>query len=48
MVEFIGSLYREEQILLLARAWEQANDFAGRWPDMSKLAEPGAGTGGGG
>jgi len=36
-VEFVGQLYREDAILRLAHAFEQATDHHKQWPDLSKL-----------
>ena len=36
-VEFVGQLYREDAILRLGHAYEQATDHHKQWPDLSKL-----------
>lgn len=37
MVEFTGALYREDAILRVALAFEQATRWHTQWPDLSKL-----------
>jgi Asp-tRNA(Asn)/Glu-tRNA(Gln) amidotransferase A subunit family amidase len=37
LIEFVGQLYREDQILLLAHAFEKSSDFHKLWPDTTKL-----------
>jgi Asp-tRNA(Asn)/Glu-tRNA(Gln) amidotransferase A subunit family amidase len=37
MIEFIGNLYREDAILRLALAYEQATDWHKSWPDTTKI-----------
>lgn len=39
MVEFTGNLYREDAILRLGFAFEQATNHRGIWPDTEKLPE---------
>ena len=36
-IEFTGQLFREDAVLRLAHAWEQASGANSRWPDLSKL-----------
>jgi Asp-tRNA(Asn)/Glu-tRNA(Gln) amidotransferase A subunit family amidase len=39
MVEFIGQLYREDAILRVANAYEQATEHHKLWPDTEKIPE---------
>ncbi len=39
MIEFTGQLYREDAILRVARAFEQATAHHKQWPDTDKLPE---------
>jgi Asp-tRNA(Asn)/Glu-tRNA(Gln) amidotransferase A subunit family amidase len=36
-IEFIGALYREDAILRVALAYEQATEWHKQWPDTEKL-----------
>jgi Asp-tRNA(Asn)/Glu-tRNA(Gln) amidotransferase A subunit family amidase len=38
-VEFTGNLFREDAVLRLAYAWEQASGWNHQWPDMEKIPE---------
>ena len=37
LIEFIGQLYREDQVLTLAHAFERAMDLPKLWPDTTKI-----------
>jgi Asp-tRNA(Asn)/Glu-tRNA(Gln) amidotransferase A subunit family amidase len=39
MIEFIGNLYREDAIVRLALAYEQATTWQEKWPDTEKIPE---------
>jgi Asp-tRNA(Asn)/Glu-tRNA(Gln) amidotransferase A subunit family amidase len=40
LIEFVGQLYREDQILSLGHHFERAMKLPKIWPDTSKIAAP--------
>ena len=38
-IEFVGNLYREDAILRLGVAFEQATEWHKQWPDTTKIPE---------
>jgi Asp-tRNA(Asn)/Glu-tRNA(Gln) amidotransferase A subunit family amidase len=43
MIEFVGNLYREDSILRLGYAYEQATSWHTKWPDTEKIPLPSPG-----